>query len=178
MSNIKVLDKEFELFISSEKIQKTISEMAEKINSDAANKCPLFLVILNGAFVFAGDLIKKITVPCEVTFVKLSSYSGTQSTHIVREMIGLDVSLHERDVIVVEDIIDTGITMEYIINHLRKLEAKEVKVATLLLKPKSLQKELTIDYVGLEIPNDFILGYGLDYDGLGRNYPDIYKIVE
>lgn len=178
MKTIKVLDKEFELFISSGKIQTAIEEMAHKINKDNAEKTPLFIVILNGAFVFAGDLIKQITVPCEVTFVKLSSYSGTQSTNVVREMIGLDVPLHDRDVIVVEDIIDTGITMEYIINHLKKLSAKEVRVATLLLKPESLKKNIPIDYVGLQIPNDFIVGYGLDYDGLGRNYPDIYKIVE
>jgi len=178
MKTIKVNDKEFELFISSEKIQNSIQMMAEKINADAADKKPLFIVILNGAFVFAADLIKNITIPCEVTFIKLSSYSGTQSTHVVREMIGLDVSLSNRYVIVVEDIIDTGITMEYITNQLKKLDAREVKVATLLLKPHALKREVTIDYAGLEIPNDFIVGYGLDYDGFGRNYPDIYKIVE
>jgi len=123
-------------------------------------------------------LLKKVTIDCEISFVKLSSYSGTSSTHIVRELIGLDEALTNRNVLVVEDIIDTGITMENTIQKLRHLQASDVKIVTLLFKPLAFRKDYSIDYIGLEIPNDFIVGYGLDYDGLGRNLPDIYKIIE
>ena len=150
----------------------------EKINKDLEGKNPLFLVVLNGAFMFASDLLKKITIDCEITFVKLSSYVGTKSTHMVRELIGLDKSLTGRHVVVVEDIIDTGITMHNTLPKLEEIGAEEVKIATLLFKPNAFQKDFKIDYVGMEIENDFIVGYGLDYDGLGRNLADIYKIVE
>lgn len=178
MGEIKVKDKRFSLYINSEVIQESINKVAEKINKELKGKNPLFIVVLNGAFIFASDLIRKITIDCEISFVKLSSYSGTKTTSVVRELIGLDENVYDRHVVIVEDIIDTGITMENTINKFKKLDAKEVKIATLLFKPDSFQKDFNIDYVGLEIPNDFILGYGLDYDGFGRNYPDIYKIVE
>lgn len=175
---IQVHDKLFELSISSETIQKTIDRLAESLNRDLEGKNPLFLVVLNGAFIFAADLFKRMKTDCQISFVKLSSYVGTESTSVVRELIGLDEVLHGRTAVIVEDIIDTGITMAETMSKLRRLEAAEVKLATLLFKPAAFQKNYPIDYIGMEIPNDFIVGYGLDYDGFGRNYPDIYKIVE
>ncbi|RLD38713.1 MAG: hypoxanthine phosphoribosyltransferase [Bacteroidetes bacterium] len=178
MKEVQLLDKRFAVSIGADKIDKAVTQVADKINADYKGKNPLFLVVLNGAFMFAADLFKKLTIDCEVSFVKLSSYSGTSSTHVVRELIGLDEALTDRDVIVVEDIIDTGITMENTIQKLKHLQAADVKIATLLYKPLSFQKNYAVDYIGIEIPNDFIVGYGLDYDGLGRNLPDIYKIIE
>lgn len=178
MKVIKVKDKIFSLYIDSKEIDESVSKVAKEINRDLKGKNPLFIVILNGAFVFASDLIRKITIDCEISFVKLSSYSGTKTTSVVRELIGLDENLSDRHVVIVEDIIDTGITMENTINKFKKLNAKDVKIATLLFKPNSFLKDYNIDYIGLKIPNDFIVGYGLDYDGFGRNYPDIYKIVD
>jgi hypoxanthine phosphoribosyltransferase len=178
LNTIKVHDKHFELFISSETIQKTIEELAGRLNKDLEGKNPLFLVVLNGAFIFAADLFKRMRIDCQISFVKLSSYVGTETTNVVRELIGLDEVLRGRTVVIVEDIIDTGITMAETMSKLRKLEAAEVRLATLLFKPMAFQKDYNIDYIGMEIPNDFIVGYGLDYDGHGRNYPDIYKIIE
>jgi len=175
---VKLYDKEFKISIPASQIDEAVSNVAEKINKDLEGKNPLFLVVLNGAFMFASDLLKKITIDCEITFVKLSSYVGTKSTHMVRELIGLDKSLTGRHVVVVEDIIDTGITMHNTLPKLEEIGAEEVKIATLLFKPNAFQKDFKIDYVGMEIENDFIVGYGLDYDGLGRNLADIYKIVE
>jgi len=177
MKKIKVKDKEFSLFIKSREIQKNVKKIANQFNIDMVGKVSLFIVVLNGSFIFASDLFKLIKVDCEVTFVKLSSYSGTTSTQIVRELIGLDENIKGRTVILVEDIIDTGLTMDNTINKLKHLEAAEVKITSLLFKPGAFQKDFKIHYLGMEIPNDFIVGYGLDYDGLGRNYPSIYKIV-
>jgi hypoxanthine phosphoribosyltransferase len=177
MNKIWVKDKEFELFISADSINETTSRIAAQLNTDLKGKDPLFLVILNGAFMFATDVIKKITVDCEVSFVKLSSYSGTRSTAVVTELIGLNEVLKGRTVVVLEDIIDTGVTMEIMINKLKEMDAGEVRIVTFLFKPEALTKDFTIDYIGIEIPNKFIVGYGLDYDGFGRNLPDIYKIV-
>jgi len=178
MESIQVRDKTFEISISAKEIDAAVETMAKQINKDFAGKNPLFLVVLNGAFMFASDLVKKITIPCEISFVKLSSYVGTQTTNTVRELIGLDEVLHDRSVVILEDIIDTGITMGVTTDKLKKLEAKEVKIATLLFKPEAFQRDYKIDYIGIEITNDFIVGYGLDYDGNGRNLPNIYKIVE
>ncbi len=178
MKKIKVHDKEFGLFIESDKIQKSVEEIAEKINRDMKGKKPLFLIILNGAFMFAGDLIKQIEIDCEISFVKLSSYVGTKTTSTVRELIGLDEVLQGRTVVIIEDIIDTGITMANTIEKLKQLQAEDVRLATLLFKPDAFQKDFKIDYIGMEIPNDFIVGYGLDYNNLGRNHPDIYKIIK
>lgn len=175
---VKLYDKEFKISIPAKEIDKSISKVADKINTDYEGKNPLFIIVLNGAFMFASDLLKKIHIDCEITFVKLSSYVGTKSSHVVREVIGLDKSLTGRNVIVVEDIIDTGITMHDTLPKLKQMDAADVKIATLLFKPKAFQKDFPIDYIGMEIPNDFIVGYGLDYDGLGRNLPDIYKIID
>ncbi|MCD4745708.1 MAG: hypoxanthine phosphoribosyltransferase [Bacteroidales bacterium] len=177
MKNIKVKDKEFSIFIKSGEIDVAINKIAKQINEDLKDKVPLFLVILNGAFMFAADLFKKINIDCEVSFVKLSSYIGTKTTSTIRELIGLDEVLKQRTVVIIEDIIDTGITMDNTIQKLKHLEAEDVRIATLLFKPSAFVKNFKIDYIGIEIPNDFIVGYGLDYDGFARNYPDIYKII-
>jgi len=178
MESVIVHDKEFVKFIDAQKIDATVTTLAERINKDMKGKNPLFLVVLNGAFIFAADLFKKLTIPCEISFVKLSSYIGTQSNHVVRELIGLDEMVTYRTVVILEDIIDTGLTMGVTTEKLRKLEAKEVKIATLLFKPDAFQMSYEIDYVGMTIPNDFIIGYGLDYNRHGRNLPHIYKISE
>jgi len=178
MKSIIVHNKEFAKFIESSQIEEAVDKIASRIKSDLAAKNPLFLIVLNGAFMFAADLLKKITFPCQISFVKLSSYIGTSTTSAVRELIGLDEVLTGRTVVIVEDIIDTGITMGVTIEKLKKLEAAEVYIATLLFKPNAFRMNYEIDYIGMEIPNDFIVGYGLDYDQQGRNYPDIYKIIE
>ena len=178
MKTIQVRDKTFSLFIKANEINVAVEEIAAQINLEMKDKNPLFLVILNGAFIFASDLLKKINIPCEVSFVKLSSYIGTKSTSVVRELIGLDQVPEGRTVVILEDIIDTGITMGVTTEKLKKLGAKEVRIATLLFKPEAFKMNFEIDYIGIKIPNDFIVGYGLDYNGYGRNYPEIYKIVE
>lgn len=177
MNKITLKDRDFSLFITTAEIQKAVEAMAQKINEDLKGKTPIFLVILSGAFVFAADLLRKINLDCDVTFVRLSSYSGTQSTEKIRELLGLNEVLKDRHVVIIEDIIDTGHTMDDMVHKLKHLEAAEVRIATFLLKPAALRKDLKIHYVGMEIPNDFIVGYGLDYDGFGRNLPDIYKVV-
>jgi hypoxanthine phosphoribosyltransferase len=174
---VRVKDKEFEISIPASAIEEAVQRMADEINRDYEDKSPLFLAILNGSFVFAADLIRKITIPCEISFVKLSSYSGTSTTNKVREMIGLTEDIAGRHVIILEDIVDTGITLDHLIQDLEKLNPAEVKVACFTFKPEAFQKNFRIDYLGISIPNDFIVGYGLDYDGFGRNLPDIYKIV-
>ena len=177
MQKVTLKDKTFELSIPYERILEAIETLAGKINQDFEGREPLFLVILNGSFMFSADLMKKISVNCQVSFVKLSSYEGTQSTHNVKKLIGLNEEIRGRSVIILEDIIDTGITMEHLLEEIGFFEPAEIKIATLLFKPAALQKDIAIDYIGIEIPNDFIVGYGLDYDGLGRNLKDIYKIV-
>lgn len=176
MKQVDILDKSFDIFISNDQIQKAIDQMAKPMVKDLSDKNPLFLVVLNGAFMFAADLLKRFDFDCQVSFVKLSSYVGTKTTSVVREIIGLDEVLHDRTVVIVEDIIDTGITMANTIPKLRNLEAKEVKLASLLFKPDAFTMDYPIDYIGMKIPNDFIVGYGLDYNGFGRNLPDIYKL--
>lgn len=179
MKQVKIHDKEFKLFISHEKIQAVVEEMAEKMNAELKGKNPLFLCILNGSFMFAAELFKRIDmVEAEISFVKLASYSGDQTTGKVKQLIGLNESIEGRTVVVLEDIVDTGITIDNIQQQLSGLNPKEVYVATLLLKPDALQKEVDLKYVGMEIPNDFIVGYGLDYDGLGRNLIDIYTVIQ
>lgn len=177
MNKIKVKDKEFKLSIPAEKIQQAVDQIADRLNHDLADKNPVFLVILNGAFIFAADLYRKITFDSEITFVKLASYSGMASTSDVKELIGLNQKLIGRTVVIVEDIIDTGTTMQFLINKLQYLGVKEVFLVSLLFKPSAFRESFPIDYLGLEIPNEFIVGYGLDYDGLGRNYPDIYTLI-
>lgn len=176
MKNIKIKDKEFELFIEAEKIENSIDRIADRINMDLKDKNPLFIVVLNGAFMFAADLLKKIAIPCEITFVRLASYQGTESTESVQEILGLTESVENRTVVIVEDIIDTGNTLTTLIEELKKQHPREIKIATLFLKPGALKYNLHPDYVAMELPSDFIVGYGLDYDGYGRNLTDIYKL--
>lgn len=173
---ITIKDKQFELFIEQEVIEQGIKRIAGQINADLKGKDPIFLAVLNGAFMFAGELMKEISVPSEITFVRLASYHGTSTTHRVQEVLGLNENIEGRYVVIVEDIVDSGNTMVELKKQLKKHNPQEVKVATLLFKPAALRQKLHIDYVALEIPNDFIVGYGLDYDGYGRNLKDIYKV--
>jgi hypoxanthine phosphoribosyltransferase len=175
---IQVKDKRFKVSIPSETIQKSITGMAKKMNQDLAGKEVIFLGILNGCFMFAGDLFKSITIDCQISFLKLASYQGTSSSGTVKQLIGINENIEGKTVVILEDIIDTGNTLENIIKQLRGFEPAEIKVATLLYKPDVYSKDFIIDYFGLKIPNDFIIGYGLDYDGFGRNLKDIYTITE
>jgi hypoxanthine phosphoribosyltransferase len=178
MENIKIRDREFKLFISGEKINSVILEMAVKISSDLKDKDPLFVCVLNGAFMFASELFKSLDfVESEITFVKMASYRGTHSTGIIRQLIGLNEVIEGRTVVVLEDIVDSGSTIENIINQLKEMNPGEIRIATLLFKPAAVIKEIQLDYVGMEIPNDFIVGFGLDYDGYGRNLKDIYSVI-
>lgn len=177
MNTIQIKDKKFRLSIPESEIQAAVRNVAEAINHDIADKNPLFICVLNGAFMFAGDLMKNVNVPCEITFIKLASYDGLYTSGVVKEIIGLSESVVGRNVVVVEDIVDTGITMERILSSLRAKGANEIRVATFLQKPDALQRDITVDYVAMKIPNDFIVGYGLDYDGYGRNLKDIYTVV-
>lgn len=155
-----------------------VRRVAGEINKDYEGQQPLFLVVLNGAFVFAADLMREISVPAEVSFVKLASYEGTSSTGTVREVIGLNTDITGRPIIIVEDIVESGITMAHMIETLKKQNPKSIDICTLLVKPEKLEVKLDIRYTAMEIPNDFILGYGLDYNGLGRGLKDIYTIVQ
>jgi hypoxanthine phosphoribosyltransferase len=178
MSTIKVLDKEFELYIKQEEIEAVIKDIAIRINEEYKEKSPLFLVMLNGAFMFASQLFKELSIDCETSFVKYVSYDGTQSTNEVKELIGLETSLEGRDIIVIEDIIDSGFTMNCFLQKLKNMNASNVKIATMLFKPKAFKFDYKIDYIGMNIDNDFIVGYGLDYKQHGRNYNSIYKVIE
>ena len=178
MSKIKVHDREFVLSISREEIDREIKRVAAQINKDYAGKCPLFLGVLNGSFMFVADLLKNIEIECEISFVKLSSYQGTETTGKVRELIGLTHSIEGRDVIVLEDIVDTGYTMSKMLETLKQHNPASVEVASLFVKPECMQVHVDVKYPLFSIPDRFILGYGLDYDGLGRNLPDVYDVVE
>jgi hypoxanthine phosphoribosyltransferase len=170
-------DKSFKLYIPESQILAAIAQMAQKINQDYADKKPLIIPILNGSFMFAADLMKQLSCPCEISFIKASSYKGTSSTGALAELIGVNEELKGRDVIILEDIVDTGHTLAKIIPSLQALGPATVTVATLLFKPNALKTNIDIHYVGMEIPNEFIVGYGLDYDGLGRNLRDIYQVI-
>ena len=178
MDTIQIKDTTFRPYIRREEIKAAIEKIAARINNELAGENPLFICVLNGAFVFAADLLREITIESEITFMRMKSYSGTQSTGVVKIIHGLDEDIKDRTVIVVEDIIDTGFTMQRIINQLKEREPKQVKIATLLFKPKALKCDVHVDYAALEIPNDFIVGYGLDYDEQGRNLKDIYVIAD
>lgn len=177
MSTIQIKDKSFTTFITEDEILKEVSRVADEINRDLEGAEPLFLSVLNGSFMFTADLMKRVNIPCEISFVKLASYQGTSSTGKVKELVGLNEDIEGRTVVIVEDIIDTGFTMERLVETLRARNPKDIRIATLLVKPDKLQVKLDIDYVAMNIPNDFIVGYGLDYDGKGRNYRDIYTVV-
>ncbi len=176
MSELKVLDKVFVPFISQETLQEKIKEIAQTINKEYAGKKPLFVAILNGSFMFAADLFKEITVDAEICFIKLASYKGTQSTGHVITSIGLDSNINDRHVIVVEDIIDTGKTLHSFLPQLEVQQPASLKIATLLHKPEATVYPLQIDYCCISIPNKFVVGYGLDYDGFGRNNKEIYQL--
>jgi len=170
MKKITVKEQEFRIFIPYEKIRSVVEEMAEKMNKDFEGKNPLFLCILNGSFMFAAEIFKRISLlDAEISFIKLASYSGTHTTGEVKQLIGLNEDLTGRTVIVLEDIVDSGITIANTIEQIKTKNPAEIKIATLLLKPEALKIKVELDYIGLEIPNDFIVGYGLDYDRKGRN---------
>lgn len=173
---ITIKDKQFELFIEQKIIEQGIQQIAKQINTELEGKDPIFLAVLNGAFMFAGELMKEVSIPSEITFVRLASYRGLSTTNKVQEVLGLNESIKGRCVVIIEDIVDSGTTMVALKKELAKYNPLEVKIATLLFKPAALRQQLHIDYVALEIPNDFIVGYGLDYDGYGRNLKDIYKV--
>ncbi len=177
MKEIEILDKKFRVSIPAEDIQKRVKELAEKINNDLQGQDVVFIVILNGAFMFASDLYKHTTLTSKISFLKLASYEGTISTGKVKQLIGLNESLDGKTVVILEDIVDTGHTLDSIQKQLGGFEPKEIKIASLLFKPDAFQYNYKIDYIGFEIPNDFILGYGLDYDGYGRNLDSIYTII-
>ena len=178
MSIIRVHDKEFEPYLSAEQIAAKIRVIAAQINEDYADKRPLFIAILNGSFMFASDLFKTISIEAEICFIKLASYKGTRSTGHVITAIGLDVDLIGRHVVIVEDIVDTGKTLSEFLPQLEHQQPASLRIAALLHKPEATVYPITVDYLGFAVPNKFLLGYGLDYDGLGRNLASIYKLVE
>ena len=178
MSVVNIKDKTFKTSIPEAQILERVKAVAERINTDMADKNPLLLAMLNGSFVFAADLMREITVPCEISFVKMSSYQGTSSTGKVKQLLGLNEDIKGRTVIIVEDIVESGLTLKTLLETLKEKEPADVQICTLLFKPDCLQVPLDIKYVAMEIPNDFILGYGLDYDQQGRNLRDIYTVVE
>lgn len=178
MSKIRIHDREFVKSISREEIDKEIKRVAAQINHDYAGKRPLFIGVLNGSFMFVADLLKNIELECEISFVKLSSYQGTETTGQVCEVIGLSESLEGRDVIILEDIVDTGHTMHKMMQSLKNSNPASVEIASLFVKPARMQVPVDVKYALFTIPDRFIVGYGLDYDGLGRNLPDVYDVVE
>ena len=178
MSIVKLKDKSFKISITEAEIKERIKAVAQQMSKDFEGKNPLFLGVLNGAFVFAADLMREMTIPCEISFVKLASYQGTTSTGKVHEVIGLNEDLTGRTVIIVEDIVDTGRTMRQMMESLGTRRPASLHICTLFVKPTKLEEPIDIDYVAFSIPDDFILGYGLDYDQAGRNLKDVYTIVE
>ncbi len=177
MNKVTIRDKTFEIALPSVEIQKRISELAAQISLELSGKRPLFICILNGSFIFASDLFKRIKIEAEITFMKVSSYSGTQSTGVIKNVFGINESLSGRTIVILEDIVDTGDTAVHLLEEIKKQGPEKVYFASLLLKPDALRHDIKVDYVGFEVPNDFLVGYGLDYDGLGRNLEDIYKLI-
>lgn len=178
VNTIKVREKEFEVYLDETKIQQRIAEIGEEINEEYANKNPLFIGILNGSFMFASDLMKAVNVPSEIAFIRMASYKGMESSGAVKQVLGLQENVFGRHLILIEDIVDSGLTMEQVIKFFQERGPKSIRVATLLLKPEKLEKDLKLDYVGFEIPEKFVVGYGLDYNGHGRNLKDIYQLKE
>lgn len=176
MATIDIKDKTFETLIPEEEILRRVKVVADKISNDLKGKNPLLLGVLNGSFIFAADLMRMLTIESEISFVKMSSYEGTESTGNVKKLVGLNENIEGRTVVIVEDIVDSGLTMERMLEYLKDFKPADIRICTLLLKPENLKRKLDIDYVAMEIPNDFIVGYGLDYDGLGRNLRDIYVV--
>ncbi len=177
MKEILILDKKFRELITEKDIQKRIGELAEQVNKDLSGKEVVFLGILNGAFLFAADLFRRVDFPARISFVKLASYEGTSSSGSIKELIGWNEDIKNKTIVIVEDIVDTGNTLERIVGELVIRKAFEVKIAAMLYKPDAYTKDIPLDYIGFEIPNDFVVGYGLDYDGFGRNLPSVYALV-
>jgi hypoxanthine phosphoribosyltransferase len=177
MSHVQVLDKTFVPFISREAINARVQELGKMIDADYAGKTPLFLAILNGSFIFAADLFRAITVEAEISFIKLASYKGTTSTGSVITAIGMEENLNGRHIVILEDIIDTGKTISSFVPDLLHRQPASLRIATFLTKPEALQHDVKADYVGFEIENKFVVGYGLDYDGHGRNLPELYQLA-
>ena len=177
-NTIFVKDRYFKTFISAEQIALRVQELGERISLEMKGRDPLFLVVLNGAFVFAADLLRSVTTPCHVSFIRVSSYDGMESTGRLTQVLGLTEKIEGRSVVIVEDIIDSGLTMQALTEQLQAMRPADLRICTLLAKPGNLQAELDIDYCAFRIPNDFIVGYGLDYDGYGRNLRDIYTLIK
>jgi hypoxanthine phosphoribosyltransferase len=175
---IQLHDKQFVPFISAKEIELAILKMAAQVEADFGDEIPVFVGVLNGAFMVVSDFMKAYKKPCEVSFLKMSSYEGTASTNEVKQLIGLNQDLTGRSVIVIEDIVDTGNTLVELKELFKAQNVKHFKIATLFFKPEAYKKDIEIDYVGIRIPNKFIVGYGLDYDELGRNLPEVYKLKE
>ncbi len=177
MSTIQVHDKQFIPYLSAPEIQQRVTELSKQISADYAHTKPLFIAILNGSFMFAADLFRQITVDAEISFIKVASYKGMRSSGNVVTSIGLEQDIYGRDLIIVEDIVDTGKTLHNFLPTLQHQQPSSLKIATLLHKPEATEFALSLDYVGFSIPNKFVVGYGLDYDGLGRNYNAIYQLA-
>ena len=177
MSRVKIKDKTFETSMTEAEIKQRVKELAQQMSRDLEGKNPLFLAVLNGAFIFAADLIREMTIPCEISFVKLASYQGTTSTGTIHEVIGINEDLSGRAVVIVEDIVESGLTIKRMMEQIGTRHPASVQVCTLFFKPEQLKEDLKLDYVAFSIPNDFILGYGLDYDQQGRGLKDLYTLV-
>jgi hypoxanthine phosphoribosyltransferase len=175
--SVTIKDKSFNIYIKESEILERVQALADRINQEYEGKNPLFIAILNGSFMFASDLLKAVTVPCEITFVKVASYEATQSRGEVEEILGLEKDLKDRHIIVIEDIVDTGLTMMEIMKNIREFRPASLEVATFLLKPEALKQPMTLKFIGKEIPNRFVVGYGLDYDGFGRNLRHLYQLA-
>ena len=178
MKEIRILDKKFRELLTEDVIQRRIEELAGEINSDLSGKDVVFLGILNGAFLFAADLFRLIEFPARISFVKLASYQGTSSSGSIKELIGWNEDIKNKTIVIVEDIVDTGNTLERIVDELIIRKASEIRIAAMLYKPHAYTKNIPLDYIGFEIPNDFVVGYGLDYDGFGRNLPSVYTLIK
>lgn len=174
---ITIKDKQFKPYISQQRIAETVKGLAVRINQELRDEFPVFLAVLNGSFMFAADLLKEISIPCELSFVKISSYAGMSSTGATTELIGLQESLSGRTVVILEDIVDSGLTLEKLHGILQEKGVKQIKTATFLMKPEAYTKKYSVDYVGFKIANEFVVGYGLDYDGLGRNLKEIHVLA-
>jgi len=172
---VQILDKTFEPFLEQEEIQNIVSQMAKEMGV-LKNENPLFIIVLKGSFLFASDLLKALSFDSEITFMQIKSYQGTQSSGEIKDIMGVPMNLKDRTIVIIEDIVDTGNTLEYLYNRLSKENPKKIHIASLLLKPDVYSKEIPIDFVGKEIPNHFVVGYGLDYEELGRTLPQIYKL--
>jgi len=177
-TTVKIKDKLFEPLVPAEEISAAVDAIASRINADYASKEPLFLCILNGSFMFAADLLRRIRVPCRVSFVKYASYAGTKSTQYIKNLVGLNEDVEAKDVIIVEDIVDTGLTMSHLLTELSEKKPATVRIAAFCFKKEAFQATFTIDYLGMEIPNAFVIGYGMDYEGYGRNLAEIYQISD